>query len=391
MQKTASVAALIPIRSGSKTIPDKNIKLFCGKPLVYWSATAALESGIFNAGVYIAVDSVRYADVVREAIPEVKVLFRPVETATDTASSESVLLWFVEEIECQVVSLIQATSPGVRPEDFREAWEKFTEASADSLLTGISFNRFLWYSSGQPINYNPVHRPRRQDMRPQILENGSFYFTKVPVLKETKSRLAGKIVIHEMHEDTLIEIDNVSDWIGAERIFRNDPRFRNRSSSGQKVIVVDVDGTLTDGGMYYGKDGEVLKKFNTRDGAALSWFKEQGFRVLVCTGEESASVASRLDKLGIRDYLSGVANKFSSIQDWLGSNNFTWNDVLYIGDELNDCIPMEQAAWSIAPADAHPHIRSIADYVTDTKGGEGVVRSAMLWWQLQQKNFGEAK
>ncbi len=382
--KKVIFSALIPIRSGSKSISDKNIKLFCGKPLFYWSAKAAVDSGIFNGGVYVAVDCQRYYDIVKDSLCDVTPIMRPDYTATDTASSESVMEWFVDNYKCDVVSLIQATTPTVTKDDFINAYALFNEKNADSLLTAVKFMRFFWRDNCTPFNYDPQKRPRRQEMKDQFLENGSFYFTKKNLLKQTSSRLGGKIVIYTMNENTMIEIDEPSDWEKAEKEFlkltKNKTDFKNI-----RVIIIDVDGTLTDGGMYYGSNGESLKKFNTRDGAAISELIKAGYRVCVCTGENSDAVTSRMMKLGITDYLFGVNNKVKELSQWLKNNCFDWSQVLYVGDELNDKEAMLISAYSVCPADAHPSILDIASYITKSKGGEGVIRDLVLLMEVNQQ------
>ncbi|PKL19060.1 MAG: acylneuraminate cytidylyltransferase [Spirochaetae bacterium HGW-Spirochaetae-5] len=370
--------ALIPIRSGSKSIPDKNIKLFCDKPLFYWATQAAVDSGIFNGGVYVASDSEHYLDLVKEWTPQAIPLQRAPYTATDDASSESVMSWFLNNHSCDVISLVQATTPTVTSSDFLNAKILFENESADSLVTAVPFHRFLWSASGNALNYDPRNRPRRQDMQPQFLENGSFYFTNTVLFKEQQCRLGGKISVYEMSEDTMIEIDEPIDWKNAERVFLKRKSVVN-SAKRPSVIIVDVDGTLTDGGMYYDKDGELIKKFNTRDGSALAQLKEMGLTILVCTGENSPAVNARLKKLEINEYLHGITDKVEAINEWLDNNDFSWNDVLYVGDEYNDFSAIQRAAFSVCPSDSHPSVKNIASYIAPSKGGDGVIRDVLFW------------
>ncbi len=371
--------ALIPIRSGSKSITDKNIKSFCGKPLFYWATQAAIESGIFNGGVYVTSDSEHYLDLVKKWTPDAIVLQRAAHTATDDASSEIVMDWFLESQSCDVISLVQATTPTVTASDFVNARKKYEGESADSLVTAVPFSRFIWSDSGEPLNYDPQNRPRRQDMQPQFLENGSFYFTNTTLFEDQKCRLGGKISVYGMSENTMIEIDEPDDWIKAESAFINKTKREHLPDKLPAVIVVDVDGTLTDGGMYYDKNGEVLKKFNTRDGAALAQLKEMGLIVLVCTGEDSPSVNSRLEKLGVNEYLYGISDKVEAISQWLEKNGISWDNVLYVGDECNDLEAMRLAAFSVCPADSHPLVKNTVSFIAHSNGGAGVIRDVLLW------------
>lgn len=382
--------AIIPIRSGSKSITNKNIKILHGKPLFYWATQAAIDSGIFNGGVFVASDNEEYLDFVRYYTPKAVPILRPLYTSTDDATSERVMEWFLEQQSCDVISLIQVTTPTVTPHDFIEAKNLFESKSADSLLTGVLFQRFIWSHSGKALNYDPLIRPRRQEMETQYMENGSFYFTRTELFSSVKCRLAGNISIYQMPIEAETEIDENSDWEKVERAFRL-MKESDKELSMPSIIIVDVDGTLTDGGMYYSEHGEELKKFNTRDGAALKTLKDYGFVIVVCTGECSASVSKRMEKLGITNYLPGIEDKEKELSIWLIKHGYNWDEVLYIGDENNDEIPIRRAAFSACPSDANPAIRTLVSVVCDSKGGEGVIRDVLFWlkrrWpQLENKD-----
>src|SRR6202048_3092432 len=107
-----------------------------------------------------------------------------------------------------------------------------------------------------------------------------------------------------------------------------------------RLLCVDVDGVLTDAGMYYGPDGEVLKKFNTRDGLGLARGREAGVGGAIISGEDSAIVHARAAKLKIDDVFAGVTDKLAVIQDLCAQKQFELDKVAYIGDDLNDLSAM---------------------------------------------------
>jgi len=119
--------------------------------------------------------------------------------------------------EYDILCLIQATSPLIVPQDFRDGLRKMASAKADSLVTAVRAHRFLWAvdeSSGTASakNYDPLNRPRRQDWDGELIENGAFYMTKKAVLEKESCRLGGRIALHEMAEHTLTELDSSVDW-----------------------------------------------------------------------------------------------------------------------------------------------------------------------------------
>ncbi len=141
-----------------------------------------------------------------------------------------------------------------------------------------------------------------------------------------------------------------------------------------RLLCVDVDGVLTDAGMYYGPDGEVLKKFNTRDGLGLARVREAGVAVAIISGEDSAIVHARAAKLEIDQVFSGVANKLDVVKDLAARHNIAPDEVAYIGDDLNDLAAMEYVGLACAVADAADPIKGAAHYVTKRRGGDGAVR-----------------
>jgi len=141
-----------------------------------------------------------------------------------------------------------------------------------------------------------------------------------------------------------------------------------------RLLCVDVDGVLTDAGMYYGPDGEVLKKFNTRDGLGLTRVRQVGVAVAIISGEDSAIVHARAAKLKIDNVFSGVSDKLEVVQSLCTRSQYALDEVAYIGDDLNDLAAMECVGLACAVADAAEPVKSAAHYVTQRRGGDGAVR-----------------
>jgi 3-deoxy-D-manno-octulosonate 8-phosphate phosphatase (KDO 8-P phosphatase) len=141
-----------------------------------------------------------------------------------------------------------------------------------------------------------------------------------------------------------------------------------------RLLCVDVDGVLTDAGMYYGPDGEVLKKFNTRDGLGLARVRAAGVAVAIISGEDSAIVHARAAKLKIDDVFSGVADKLEVLENLCAARNVDHDEVAYVGDDLNDLSAMKNVGLACAVADAAEPVKAVAHYVTHHRGGDGAVR-----------------
>jgi len=366
--------ALVPLRGGSKGIPDKNIRMIAGKPLCAWVLEAACQSGVFTR-VVVSTDSPRIAEMVRGLNLPVEILDRPTELATDEASTESVMLHAAQKLDFDVLATIQATSPLIKPEDFQNAYNLFNTGGYDSLLTAVRIKRFFWSDSGTALNYIPRQRPRRQDFIGSLMENGAFYFTKRSVLAHENCRLGGCIGIYEMAAESAVEIDEPEDWTLVERALLNrSTQSLYEKLAKIKLLVVDVDGTLTDAGMYWSAEGDQLKKFNTRDAKGLELVRKVGVEVAIITSENSPIVLARASKLGIKYCFIGIENKPQCLISLACQLNFDLDEITYIGDDVNDLDCLKMSGFSACPSDAVETVAVTVQYVSKYAGGMGAVR-----------------
>ena len=214
--------AFIPVRGGSKSIPLKNIKLLCGKPLVYWTAKAANDANCVDK-VIIATDSEEIKSAVKEFndLNKIEIYNRSPENATDTSSTESVMLEYINASNLNPYDkffLIQATSPLLKSKHIEEMYEKHNKEKADSALSCVINKRFFWTKEGKSINYDYKNRPRRQDFEGFYMENGACYINSVGNILNEKNRLSGIISVYEMPEYTAVEIDEPDDFLLIEKL-----------------------------------------------------------------------------------------------------------------------------------------------------------------------------
>lgn len=216
--------AFIPVRGGSKSIPLKNIKELNGKPLVYWTARACQNAKCIDK-IIIATDCVEIKNTVLSfGFDKLEVYDREPQNASDTASTESVMLEYIAKSNLQPGDhffLIQATSPLTQAHHIEEAFEKLQNEKADSLLSCVVCKRFFWDNDGIAINYDHKKRPRRQDFDGYLMENGAIYINSVENIIKDQNRLSGKIAIYQMPEYTATEIDEPEDWIILEKLMKN--------------------------------------------------------------------------------------------------------------------------------------------------------------------------
>ena len=218
--------AFIPVRGGSKSIPLKNIKYINEKPLVFWTTFAASNTKCIDK-VVIATDSEEIKNIVLGfELPKVEIYDRNPQNAQDTSSTESVMLEYIEAAklnENDLFFLIQATSPMLKSENIDGMFEAFEQNSADSMFTAVREKQFHWIETKngiEPINYDYKNRPRRQEFRGILAENGACYINSVKNILKAKCRLSGKISAYELPAYTSYEIDEEADWLIVEQLMK---------------------------------------------------------------------------------------------------------------------------------------------------------------------------
>ncbi len=152
------------------------------------------------------------------------------------------------------------------------------------------------------------------------------------------------------------------------------PTAFNKAARKVKLLVFDVDGVLTDGGLYYGPQGEAFKRFNVKDGHALVMARITGLPAAVLTARTSKIVAVRGEELKLAAVLQGQKYKAPGLQTLCSSLGFKPADCAYMGDDTNDLPPMELAGLSACPSDAAVEVRQAADFVSKLPGGHGAAR-----------------
>jgi YrbI family 3-deoxy-D-manno-octulosonate 8-phosphate phosphatase len=139
-------------------------------------------------------------------------------------------------------------------------------------------------------------------------------------------------------------------------------------------VVLDVDGVLTDGGMYYGPGGEELKRFNTRDALGVALWQGHGLLAAIITREDSAIASSRAAKMGVTEVHVGVRDKLACMRGIVARHGLSMDEVCYVGDDVHDVALMREVGLPIAVADATELPRQASRYVTRLGGGRGAVR-----------------
>lgn len=220
--------AIITARGGSKRIPRKNIREFCGKPILAYSVEAAVASGVFDH-VMVSTDDGEIADIARKYGAEVPFL-RSEKTANDYASTSDVLMEVLEEYEKRdeqfdIGCCIYPTAPFVTGEKLKNAVEKLGESDADSLIPVTTFSyppqRAMIMEEGRLVFRHPEYLDSRsQDLQPHYHDAGQFYVFRTEAFRRTKKIMSGNILPLVVSELEVQDIDNLTDWKIAEMKYR---------------------------------------------------------------------------------------------------------------------------------------------------------------------------
>ncbi len=369
--------AIIPLRAGSKGIIKKNQKKILGRPLFSWVLGEAIQSNLDH--IYLFTDDIDIKSYVEKEYTwttKVSVIERSEESANDTASTEFAMKELADIINYNFSQyyLLQATSPLTTVNDINNAISILDNESFDSVLSVVKTHRFIWNKSGESINYNYLERPRRQDFEGLFIENGAIYGCKKDTFLKTNNRLGGKIEVLEMAEDTLTEIDELSDIVIIEQLLKNRLQNKNKIPQLIKYVVFDVDGVFTNATVTYTKEGEFSKSFSFIDGMGFELLRENNIEPIIMTSEQSSLVQKRMEKLNISHLFLGVKDKYSRLSNLLNELGTTRSEVAYVGDDINDLSNILSVGWSACPSNAVDIVKQSSDIQLHQAGGTGAIR-----------------
>ncbi len=372
-----NIISIIPARGGSKGIINKNLKLIGNIPLVAHSIKHSLKSKIISE-TYVSTDSTEIKMISLKY--GAKVIDRPAEYASDTATTESVMKHASNYLnnDFDYIVLLQPTSPLRFPENIDESIKLILEENSDSLLSVYKNDSFLWGSNNKPINYNFKQRPRRQDKEWEYVENGSIYITNKKIFLEENSRLGGKISKYIMPKWMSFEIDTPFDFELVEFIyttkFKHHQRNLGEIIKKLKMVIFDVDGVFTDGSVYLDHDGNEILKFSRIDGKGIELIREKNLKMVVISSEKSEIILQRMKKLKIEDVYIDIKNKLEIYEKLKEKYSLEDENICYLGDDIQDLEIIKRVGLSCCPLNAQVIVKKYSVYNSSFNGGNGFVR-----------------
>ena len=388
------ILALIPARGGSKGLPRKNIKSLGGHPLIGYSITAALNAELITRTV-VSTDDSEIADIARKYGAEVPFL-RPSEYAQDDTLDlpvfQHALEWLSDQEDYQpdVVVQLRPTSPFRSPKMIDEAIQTLLDIPDASSVRGVvpsKQNPFkMWKISpgGKllPLLETELEEPYnmpRQELPPTYWQTGHIDVIRAETI--LNGSMTGTNV-YAYHFDPLfsVDLDNSLDWQMAEARLKSlgnqiilPPHQKEVIPSEVSLLVLDFDGVLTDDRVYVNQHGEETVAAHRGDGMGISRVKKAGIEVVILSKEKNPVVKARGDKLGVSVF-QGIDEKREALQSLMKERNLSSEQVIYLGNDVNDlpCFPL--VGLAVAVADAHPAVIEKAQLVLHKRGGQGAVR-----------------
>lgn len=398
MVKHPEVLALIPARGGSKGIPRKNIKAFAGYPLIAYSIRAGLDSERVNR-VVVSTDDDEIAAIARDWGAETPFM-RPREYARDQTLDLPVLQhaldWLKEQenYHPEIVVWLRPTSP-IRPPDCVDDAVNLLLAHPEAdCVRGVveaGQNPFKMWTldeeSGalQPLVgvegiAEPYNAPR-QSLPKAYWQTGHIDAFWSKNIYEKRSITGDVLFPLFIDPHYIVDIDLPSDWGKAEDrllslpLDKVDPAKNRRLFPDQvRLLVLDFDGVLTDDRVWVNENGQEMVAASRSDGMGLERLRnETGVDVMVLSRESNPVVIARCKKLGIPVWQS-VMQKGQAIREVLSEKKLQPDEVIFLGNDVNDLVVFPEVGFAVAPADAHGTVLRRADLILSREGGKGAVR-----------------
>src|SRR5215213_1625419 len=395
------ILALIPARGGSKGIPRKNIRSFAGYPLIAWSIAAAKQASSVTR-IIVSTDDEEIASVAREYGAETPFL-RPAEFAQDNTTDlpvfEHALQW-LEENEGylpEVVIQLRPTSP-IRPKDCVERAVNILLQHADAdCVRGVvpawqnPHKMWRFAGKGQPMRpllkvdgiAEPYNAPR-QVLPPVYWQTGHIDAIRVSTIRQKRSLTGDVIYPLVIDPRYTVDIDQLSDWAKYEALATSGLEMvvpgtmfvvKRPMPETVDLIISDFDGVITDNRVWTDQHGTEFVAAYRSDSIGVQRLRAAGIELMILSSELNRVVEARAQKMGVQVIHGiGIHDKGRVMRDVLEQKHIKAENVIYIGNDVNDLPCFEIAGWAVAVADAYPEVTRAADFVLSRAGGYGALR-----------------
>lgn len=389
--------AVIPARYGSSRLPGKPLADILGKPMIQHVYERVLQvPGL--ARVVVATDDQRIVDAVRAFGGDVLM------TSPDHPSGTDRLAEVQQSVPADVYLNVQGDEPLIDPAHLASLVQAMTADPAVGMATlchPISAQeadnpnsvKVVVSRAGHALYFSRAKVPYVRDARahPVYLKHVGVYAYRADVLAGFSSLPLSDLEAAEMLEQLrlmdagvcirMVQVDHAAPGVDSpaclervRRLMAGLPEQQAASLADVTLVITDVDGVLTDGGIWYDETGECLKRFHVRDGMGIKMLQEAGVAVAVVSGRDSPTLRKRLADLGISSFQLGVKDKARACEDLMQRHEASRSQTACLGDDSIDLPAFAVCDWAVAVADAAPYVKAAAALVLQTAGGQGAFR-----------------
>lgn len=395
--------AVIPARYASTRLPGKPLLDIGGKPMIQRVYEAVQKATLVDA-VLVATDDIRIVQAA-EAFGG-----RAVLTSPQCASGTDRLVEVARQEEADIYLNVQGDEPLLRPADVDKLVEALRDCPHMAAATpcyAVSAERakdpnlikIVRSDSGAALYFSRARIPFDRDgegtgvywghmgmyaYRPEAMrifaEHGPGMLERTEKLEQLRLLQHG-IGIQTVElppcapgVDTPEDLERVRAIVAGKDFSTSAPAAPTTSLAGIRLVITDVDGVLTDGGLYYGPDGECIKRFHSQDGLGMVMLHKAGIRVAVLSGRDCPALRRRLKDLGIDMFRLGKVEKRAACESLLQEAGVSAHEALFIGDDLPDLAGFVCCRMGVAVANARDEVKHAADIVLHAQGGQGAFR-----------------
>ncbi|MBO4369409.1 MAG: 3-deoxy-manno-octulosonate cytidylyltransferase [Desulfovibrio sp.] len=394
------IIAVIPARYSSTRLPGKPLLDILGKPMIVRVYEKAREAtGLHD--VVVATDDLRIKDAVEKAGG------KAIMTSHDCESGSDRLLEVAKKISADVYINIQGDEPLLNPKAIDRLCacmqeekapvvatlaypipEEGAERVSDPNLVKVVFDaegNALYFSrspipyvrdAGTHVTYYAhigvyAYRKEALERFGALPQSSLEHIEKLEQLRLLQAGIPIRVLVTEAFGpgvDTKEDLDRVRALLAGNDLSESSPKKKI------SLIVTDVDGVLTDGSLFYGEEGEILKRFHAKDGLGIKIAQKNGLQIAVLSGRDCPALRRRMNDLGITVYRLGRLDKMTALQEILHDCGVSKEECAFLGDDVPDLAGFEGCAMGVCVADAHKDVLAKADLVLHSFGGQGALR-----------------
>lgn len=372
------IVGVIPAKGNSSRTINKNRQNVLNVPLFLWAANN-LNRILDRSDIYIDSDSREILNIAKYY--GFSIIERPSNLATNATNGNELLQWEASNVKADLY--IQHLPPMIflKKDTLQNGIDKIVKEGYHSAFGARKEQMYLWDDKGPLYDLNNL--PNSFTLKETIIEGMGLYFTTRKFLDKFGLRVNHESALIELDKYEAIDIDYPEDLEFARCVAKGLGTHSDYTDAIEKfypkkiikLLVLDVDGVMTDGGMYY-SDNNQYKKFNTKDGLAIKKITSStDINVaFLSSGSDLKLVQERAKTLNVDMVYVGYENKEKILQKWLNELKITYEEVAYIGDDVNDYGAMKLCGLKVCPQDAVEEIKNISDIVLKNIGGHGCVR-----------------